>query len=105
MTAVTLAHTQLLSALLDEKPHQILGPADSCDIAERREHLERIAKLLGAYVFDIGSDTKSNIPLDRLGHFDNNAFIDGLFDLINDTITGPLQTAEELLIEDMEMAS
>lgn len=95
---VTLAHTQLLSALLSEPPHSIRGPADACDAAESREHAETIAKLCRDYLADYLRDRNESLPVTSTVNV--KYFLDSFDDVISDAISGPLQRAGKLLAED-----
>jgi len=86
-------HAALLEALASELPHRILGQAEAADLEEGREHARIIAKLLGDYLFDYGMYLKENMTV--IAGFDPHGFRDGLSDLFQDTIGGPLLRAEE----------
>ena len=96
---IRLTHAALLEALTNELPHVILGQADGCDIEERREHAGRVTRIFAGYLFDLMQDTNVEIPLD-MPHADPHGFRDGLSDLFQDTIGGPLMRAEEAVRED-----
>jgi len=99
--SIRLTHAALLEALANELPHRILGSADGYDLEERRCHAGKIAELFANYLFDLAQDTNSNIPLDA-PQADIHGFRDGLSDLFQDTIGGPLMRAEEVVREDAE---
>ncbi len=61
MTTLLLnAHADLVTELINCRPHRILGCADAADFRERGEHLIAIAKAFDAYILAIGEDIKQH---------------------------------------------
>lgn len=93
-----LAHMTLLVSIAETRPHIIKGDADSCDVAERIEHFDALARAVSTYVVTV---------MDELGLSEGNGidFTPGLSDLMGDTILGPLQRAIERLREEEDARS
>lgn len=95
---VRRAHVALMRAIVEHRPHLIRGDTDSADLAERKEHLEALAKAFATYFVT---------AMDELGVHEGNGidFTPGLADLVGDTISGPLQRAIERLKEEEDAAT
>ena len=68
MTAVRLAHTELVAALAGNVPHPIYADVDSENLEGRADHLEKVFAALHVYLIAIIAETAHNIPgglLDR----------------------------------------
>lgn len=90
---VRLAHSALIAEIAAQRPHVIQGNPDAADAAERKEHIEAIAKALGAYVVAICDHLDVH-------EIDGREFADRLSDIVGDTIAGPLMRAAERLREE-----
>jgi hypothetical protein len=59
---VRLAHTELIGALAGNVPHAIYVEANSDDLDDRAEHLEKVFEALQASLTIVLSETAQNIP-------------------------------------------
>jgi hypothetical protein len=90
---VLLAHTEFVAALVGNVPHPIYADADSEDLENRADHLEKVFAALQLYLTAIIADTALNIPGGTL----DRRYLDNLFrDLSADALGVIRYAAEEM---------
>jgi hypothetical protein len=90
---VRLAHIEFVAALAGNVPHPIRADADSEDLEDRADHLERLFGALRVYLTAIIADTALNIPGGTL----DRRYLENLFrDLSPDAVCVIRNAAEQM---------
>jgi hypothetical protein len=87
---VCAAHTEFVAALLGHRPRPIPIDADSIDLEDRADHLNKVLSALSVYLTVILDDTAQNVA----GRIDLRDVEALLADLASD-ITGTIQLAAD----------
>jgi hypothetical protein len=88
---VRAAHTELITALVNNPPHRIDTELDTDDLDARADHLEKVFTALHAYIGAVIEDTTQNIPSGTL----DRRYLANLFSDVSSDAVGPIRNAAD----------
>ena len=99
--SITHAHAALLTRLSNLKPPRVTGTrADAQDCQDLADHLASVADLFKDYVNDALGDFAQYAPCGNSLAEHAEEFGNGLYDIVGDCITRPLERQADALAEE-----